>query len=63
LGANGTAARSRFDGRCVNTIVRSSPMRSASLTATWKEPACSSPTAKKTTASVSTEAPKRRVNQ
>jgi hypothetical protein len=47
----------------VNTIVRSSPIRSASRTATWNEPAWSRPMAKKTTASVSGEAWKRRVNQ
>src|SRR3954451_7770975 len=33
LGANGTRARNRFEGRCVNTMVFTSPKRWASGTA------------------------------
>jgi hypothetical protein len=52
LGAKAIAARSTFEGRCVKTIVRRSPIRAASCTAAWNESACRMPTAKKTTPSI-----------
>src|SRR6266536_2606346 len=49
VGASGTAASSRLDGRWVNTIVRSSPTLAASSGAARNEAACSSPMAANTT--------------
>src|SRR6266511_2413494 len=48
VGASGTAASSKLDGRWVNTIVRSSPTLAASSGAARKEAACSTPTAANT---------------
>ena len=55
-GAKATAASRTFDGRCVKTIVRRSPIRAAMRTAAWNEKACRIPIAEKRTASVSVEA-------
>src|SRR5207244_475640 len=63
VGCEGEATSSRFDGRCVKTIVRSSPIFPASRTAAWKESACRMPIAKKTSASVCGETPYFRVNR
>ena len=47
-GMNATATSSRFDGKCVKTMVFSRPARAATRAATIDEPAWSSPPAKKT---------------
>src|SRR6266511_3863123 len=49
LGASGTTASSRLDGRWVNTIVASSPTLAASRGAARNEAACNMPMAANTT--------------
>ena len=57
------SARSKLDGRCVKTIVFSSPKRPASRTAPWNESACRIPTAKNAAPRTSGEVPYVSVNQ
>ena len=57
VGMNGTRIRSKFDGRWVNTIVFSIPIRFASQPATIDEPAWTSPVAKNTRPSASVDVP------
>ena len=52
---NGIATRHRFAGRCVNTIVLTSPMRLAMRTATRYESALSTPVAKKSVPATASE--------
>ena len=47
-GMNGTRIKSTLDGRCVNTIVLSRPMRFPSQPAAIDDAACSSPATKNT---------------
>ena len=61
--ANGTSSSSTFEGRWVNTIVFSRPIRFASRAAVSADSPCRSPTPKNTTPSASGEAPYRRANQ
>jgi len=63
VGMNGTATRSTFDGRCVNTIVFKSPNRAPRRAAATEEAACNKPAAKKMRPSTSTLAPNFRWNQ
>ena len=60
---NGTASSSTFDGRCVNTIVFSSPKRAPRRAAATDDAACSSPAPKNTRPRVSTLTPNFRWSQ
>ena len=60
VGARGTRTSSTLDGRCVNTIVFSRPIRCASQPAARSDSPEMIPTQKKTTASSPIERPQRR---
>ena len=60
---SGTSTRSTFDGRCVKTIVRTSPMRRATHAAESAERPASAFATKKMVPSRAGSAPKRRWNQ
>src|SRR5713226_8767019 len=62
-GASGTRMSSTCDGKWVKTIVFSRPMRSASQPATSNDSPDSTPTQKKSTASVVASNPQRKKNQ
>src|SRR5215831_12922962 len=63
VGAKGTAIRNRLEGKCVRTIVFTSPMRRASHAAPRCETALRTCTAKNTKARLSSPIPKRLKNQ
>ena len=60
---NGTMISKMFDGRCVNTIVFSSPNRAPTVAAAMDDAAWSKPAAKNTADINSSDAPKVRSNQ
>src|SRR5215831_5227320 len=63
VGAKGTAIRNKLDGKCVKTIVFTSPMRRASHAAPRCDTALRTCTAKNTNPRISSPIPKRRKNQ
>src|SRR5580765_7385688 len=63
LGIQGTVISSRLDGRCVNTMVCTRPIRAARLLASNAEPAASTLAAKNSVPSVAGVAPNRVWNQ
>jgi hypothetical protein len=63
VGMNGTSSNSTLDGRCVNTIVLSKPMRAATRSASKNEIAASRFAAKSSGPIVCGPTPKRSVNQ
>ena len=63
LGASGTASRNKLEGRCVNTMVRTNPIRRASHAAPRWESALKMRTTKNRSPNPFSFTPKRSKNQ